>query len=384
MTRASLRRAAAGAALAALAIPAGAAAAALLGARTDLTDTELAAAARVVAAPNDFTSPEPFEAMAGGAATSRAAPGPESLAQPIPGLSTAEASDFALGRAVFRKLWVAAPSSTHGSDGLGPLYDARSCNACHLRDGRGRSPTPEGGDGFVLRLGTATPDGRATADPVYGHQLQQNAVTGLAAEGRVAIDWTEVPVTLATAASSRSARRLSHRGSGLRAAGRRRGALAARRDGARRHRPPRRRRRGRRPGRRGPGRRRRRRHLRPRRHRRRSRDGPSRTRPLWLEGGAADAGVADRRRLQRRHGALHPPLSDPAGDCTSAETACRAMPAGAAPGEAEVPAVLLTAAPTISPVSPSRFGATSAIPRFSRASACSMRSAAPPATGRPS
>lgn len=197
MNRALLRRAAVGAALA-LAVPAGAAPDTALGPRPDLSPAERDAVARLVATPADVGTLEPFEAMPGGAATSRAAPGPESLAQPIPGLAGAEAADFAAGRAVFRKLWVAAPSSTHGSDGLGPLFDARSCEACHVRDGRGRSPTVAGGDGFVIRLGQDGAGGRAgEPDPVYGRQLQQNAVAGLPAEGRVAVAWVEQPVVLA-------------------------------------------------------------------------------------------------------------------------------------------------------------------------------------------
>ena len=48
--------------------------------------------------------------------------------------------DFKLGNGLFRKSWVAAPSSTKASDGLGPLYNARACQDCHLKDGRGHMP----------------------------------------------------------------------------------------------------------------------------------------------------------------------------------------------------------------------------------------------------
>src|SRR5215470_14314480 len=47
---------------------------------------------------------------------------------------------FKVGNAIFRKLWVSAPSSTTSSDGLGPLYNSRSCQSCHLKDGRGHPP----------------------------------------------------------------------------------------------------------------------------------------------------------------------------------------------------------------------------------------------------
>ncbi|MGO8366685.1 di-heme oxidoredictase family protein, partial [Rhizobium johnstonii] len=45
-----------------------------------------------------------------------------------------------LGNALFRKLWVSSPSSTQASDGLGTLFNARSCMSCHVNDGRGRPP----------------------------------------------------------------------------------------------------------------------------------------------------------------------------------------------------------------------------------------------------
>src|SRR3546814_11426878 len=51
--------------------------------------------------------------------------------------------DFKVGNGVFRKLWTSAPSSTTSSDGLGPLYNARSCESCHLKDGRGHVPVAD-------------------------------------------------------------------------------------------------------------------------------------------------------------------------------------------------------------------------------------------------
>ena len=51
--------------------------------------------------------------------------------------------DFKLGDGLFRKLWVSPPSSTQASDGLGPLFNARGCQECHLKDGRGNPPVGE-------------------------------------------------------------------------------------------------------------------------------------------------------------------------------------------------------------------------------------------------
>jgi CxxC motif-containing protein (DUF1111 family) len=82
---------------------------------------------------------------------------------------------------------VGADASVRTASGLGPLYDARSCDACHQGGGAGRAGSDAAGPGLVLRLGTA--GGRP--DPRYGAQLQRRAVAGAAPEARarlVAID----------------------------------------------------------------------------------------------------------------------------------------------------------------------------------------------------
>lgn len=98
----------------------------------------------------------------------------------------AESLEAAMGRALFQRSWVAAPSSTRAVDGLGPLFSARSCVACHPAAGRGVPPRADGtGPGFAVRLNN---------DPVYGQQFQDNAVPGLAAEGQLAVEMRQVPV----------------------------------------------------------------------------------------------------------------------------------------------------------------------------------------------
>lgn len=117
----------------------------------------------------------------------------DAFSHPLPGLDEARQLDFQLGKALFEKLWVAAPASTRGSDGLGPLANARSCADCHRHDGRGRlplgTPAPRG---LVLRLTRAG----GGPDPIYGAQLQDHAAPGLAAEGRIDLSFTDHPVTL--------------------------------------------------------------------------------------------------------------------------------------------------------------------------------------------
>ena len=114
---------------------------------------------------------------------------------------------FKLGNGLFRKLWVSSPSSTQASDGLGPLFNARACQSCHLKDGRGHPPETGGDSGsMLLRLARAASAAERDAmarrevlnfpDPVYGGQLQELAVPGLAAEGEMAIAYEEEPVRL--------------------------------------------------------------------------------------------------------------------------------------------------------------------------------------------
>lgn len=104
---------------------------------------------------------------------------------PLP--AVARDLDAAIGKAVFDRLWIAAPASTKSADGLGPLFAARSCAACHPRGGRagfwlGRDD-PNTSPGLVVRLG----DAHGRPDPVYGAQLQPDGAAGVAGEGRVAV-----------------------------------------------------------------------------------------------------------------------------------------------------------------------------------------------------
>lgn len=120
-------------------------------------------------------------------------------------------SKFKIGNAIFRRLWVAAPSSTKASDGLGPLYNARGCQNCHLKDGRGRPPTANFPDevavSMFLRLSIppetdeqkkllAERRANVIPDPTYGEQLQNIAIKGLDGEGNMHITYSDVPVTL--------------------------------------------------------------------------------------------------------------------------------------------------------------------------------------------
>lgn len=175
--------------------------------RSDLSKTDRARVAQVTAAPLDFSKPQPFEAMSGGAATNKQTPNRDAFSGFSPNLSFEQQGTFKLGNALFNKLWVSSPSSTQASDGLGPLFNARACDSCHIKDGRGTPP--EGrvdATSMFLRLSRAPQNAaEMTAikngdvinfpDPTYGEQLQDVAVPGLSGEGRMVINYSQTPVT---------------------------------------------------------------------------------------------------------------------------------------------------------------------------------------------
>ncbi len=101
--------------------------------------------------------------------------------------------DLAIGKALFDRAWVEAPASTKADDGLGPLYDARSCASCHPRDGRAAMVVNGKGElegrGAVLVLGQPGGGG----DPVYGRRLQIDAIPSLRPEGILAVRWEPLP-----------------------------------------------------------------------------------------------------------------------------------------------------------------------------------------------
>ncbi|MCW5696686.1 MAG: c-type cytochrome [Bauldia sp.] len=166
--------------------------------RTDLTLEDRERIAAILAPPTSFLEAQSFETNSGGATTTRRT-GPDAFSQPAANLAFAAEADFAVGNGVFRKLWVSAPSSTTSSDGLGPLFNARGCQECHIKDGRGHPPEPGAYDAisFLLALGAAGADGRTLPHPTLGEQLQDIAVPGLLAEGNVVISYQELPVGLA-------------------------------------------------------------------------------------------------------------------------------------------------------------------------------------------
>ena len=155
---------------------------------------------------------EPGEENPGGSATTQdSIDTREAFSHFSHGIGFEGEAKFKVGNAIFRKLWVSAPSSTTSSDGLGPLYNSRSCQSCHLKDGRGHPPAAnfpdDTAESMFLRLSIPPQNDEQKRllaehrvntinEPTYGEQLQNFAIQGLDNEGHMRIDYTEQPVTL--------------------------------------------------------------------------------------------------------------------------------------------------------------------------------------------
>ncbi|MFF7708165.1 di-heme oxidoredictase family protein [Pseudomonas sp. NPDC007930] len=152
-----------------------------------------------------FNAPEPGEALSGGATTVQRADR-NAFALPAANLSLEQRVDFSVGNSFFRSPWVIAPATTTARDGLGPLFNANACQACHIRDGRGHPPAPEALNAvsMLVRLSIPAQGNEAELaehgvlpEPTYGTQLQDMAIPGVAPEGRLRVSYREVPVRFA-------------------------------------------------------------------------------------------------------------------------------------------------------------------------------------------
>ena len=117
--------------------------------------------------------------------------GSNAFDQAVPGLPLETDLLFFVGNSLFRQNWVSAPASTTARDGLGPTFNARSCSACHNKDGRG-TPLLPGQDfsaGFLMRISQQGQDGHGGPLGVsgYGGQIQDRANTGIQHEAKVSV-----------------------------------------------------------------------------------------------------------------------------------------------------------------------------------------------------
>lgn len=170
-------------------------------ARTEVEQTRITTVTRPT---TDFTASEPFEQNAAGAATIPASGSAKLFKSPSANMTFERKMQFLLGEALFEKLWVSAPSSTKASDGVGPLYNARSCARCHPNAGRGHPPQHNAATSKSLFMRLSIPGGvkdiqdhiASQPEPTYGLQFQDISVGGLLPEGQLKVTYQDLEITM--------------------------------------------------------------------------------------------------------------------------------------------------------------------------------------------
>ena len=129
------------------------------------------------------------------------------FSQPIK-MTDAEYDQFILGRSFFTIPWVAAPSTTTARDGLGPHFNANTCNSCHANNGGaptlGNNLQPLRTLVFKLTQpnkheqrwavnNPETPFHGSVPDPVYGAQVAINGNGTVAPEAQTKLNISFIP-----------------------------------------------------------------------------------------------------------------------------------------------------------------------------------------------
>ena len=178
------------------------------------TEAEAARIRTVTAPATEFTAPEAFEERPAGAATVRARKDDEAFSQHSANITFEQELEFKLGNGLFKKLWVFSPASTRASDGLGPLHNARSCQRCHVKDGRGHVPQSPHDSAVSMFLRVSVPgpvpeelaavtDYIGTAPhPAYGSQMQDLSPPGIAPEYSLQVTYEDIEAALAGGATA--------------------------------------------------------------------------------------------------------------------------------------------------------------------------------------
>ena len=136
------------------------------------------------------------ERYPGGDTTNTFLLGTNAFILPAENIEVENEPSFYTGNSFFNQAWVETPSSTVKRDGLGPMFNARSCAACHFKDGRGRPPRDDDETflGLLLRVSIpgTTVHGAPKPDANYGDQIQPFSTLGLLPEANPRVDYQEV------------------------------------------------------------------------------------------------------------------------------------------------------------------------------------------------
>ncbi len=111
----------------------------------------------------------------------------------LKGMDESEKIDFLLGERLFKTNWVPAPASTSGLDGLGPTFVSKSCQICHIRNGRGQpySKFTNESFGFLMRISVRGKGMHGGPNPVFGYgtQLQNRGILKVKGEADINVNY---------------------------------------------------------------------------------------------------------------------------------------------------------------------------------------------------
>lgn len=127
-------------------------------------------------------------------------------------LNREEEDRFILGKSFFRIPWVEAPSATTARDGLGPLFNANTCQSCHPNNSSGIALNGDGSVNRALLLRLSNVDNKNMdnalikkigfiPDPTYGVQLAVNGNMKVPFEGVVESEITYIKGTYSEGSS---------------------------------------------------------------------------------------------------------------------------------------------------------------------------------------
>ncbi|MBP2701770.1 di-heme oxidoredictase family protein [Photobacterium lucens] len=134
--------------------------------------------------------------------------GSNAFSLPASNLPMSKRLDFSVGNSFFRNPWVQAPATTDARDGLGPIFNTNGCQNCHIKDGRGHPPEKDDMNSVSMLVRMSVPaltdeqkqqliKSGVIPEPTYGDQLQDFALPDAKPEGKIALTYTDVPVSFA-------------------------------------------------------------------------------------------------------------------------------------------------------------------------------------------
>ena len=108
--------------------------------------------------------------------------------------------NFLVGNALFERIWEDAKLSKNiAKDGLGPFFSAKSCESCHISDGRGHLPKSVSDDtvSVVIQISKDSKNSdskiKNVEDSTYGGQISEFSVEGVVKEADISFSYEYVP-----------------------------------------------------------------------------------------------------------------------------------------------------------------------------------------------